>query len=175
MASSFLAIFSKLEAAVEAGVLARYAVGGAIALAFYLEATETEDVDVFVVADGGGRPLHPFGEVYDWFRAHGAGWEDEHLVLAGWPLHLLPSTGPLVDDGLMAARTHVVEGQPVRVLSLEHLAAVALETGRPKDRVRLAQVWESDALDKSRFLALVERFGLATRWNKLRPLLEGGL
>ena len=173
MPGSFLKIFAELEAAVAAGVLRRYAVGGAIAATFYLEPTETEDVDVFVVADEGESPLNPFAELYAWFRARGAGWRDEHLVVAGWPLHLLPSTGPLVDDGLQHARSETVDGQPVKVLGLEHLAAIALETGRGKDRLRLLQMWESDILDRPRFLTLVERFGLHERWQKYLLLIEG--
>lgn len=173
MPGSFLKIFSELEAAVNAGVLARYAVGGAIAATFYLEATATEDVDVFVVADGAGSPLNPFERVYSWFREREAGWQDEHLVVGGWPLHLLPSTGPLVDHGLQHARRETVEGQPVCVLSLEHLAAIALETGRSKDRLRLLQMWESEMFERDRFLALVERFGLTERWKKLLPIIEG--
>lgn len=172
MPGSFLTIFAELEAAVADGALTRYAVGGAIAVTFYLEATETEDVDVFVVADDHGSLLNPFGAVYQWFRERGAGWQDEHLVVAGWPLHLLPSTGPLVDDGLRHARRETVEGQPVCVLSLEHLAAIALETGRGKDRLRLLQMWESSLLDRERFLALVERFGLTDRWQRFLLLIE---
>lgn len=171
MPGSFLKIFAELEAAVGDGVLERYAVGGAIAATFYLEAAETEDVDVFVVATGDSGSLDPFGALYRWFRDRGAGWQDEHLVVAGWPLHLLPSTGALVDDALVGARVEMVEGQPVRVMRLEHLAAIALETGRQKDRLRLLQMWESDALDRPTFLSLVERFGLAERWTKFLLLI----
>lgn len=173
MSGSFLKIFAELEAAVAAGVLTRYAVGGAIAATFYLEPTATEDVDVFVVVEEGASTLHPFGSVYEWFRGRGAAWQDEHLVVAGWPLHLLPSTGALVDDGIRHARNEAVDGQVVRVLSLEHLAAIALETGRSKDRVRLLQMWQSDLLDRSRFLELVERFGLGERWQRFLSLIEG--
>lgn len=144
MSGSFLKIFAELEAAVAAGVLTRYAVGGAIAATFYLEPTSTEDVDVFVVVEEGASTLHPFGTVYEWFRGRGAAWRDE-----------------------------AVDGQVVRVLSLEHLAAIALETGRSKDRVRLLQMWQSDLLDRSRFLELVERFGLGERWQRFLSLIEG--
>lgn len=171
MSSSFLKIFAELESAVADGVLKRYAVGGAIAATFYLEATETEDVDVFVVVDDRGNPLNPFGDVYEWFIERGALWQDEHLVVGGWPLHLLPSTGELVDDALREARTEQVDGQAVRVIGLEHLGAIALEVGRPKDRLRLAQMWESAPFDRKRFLSLVDRFNLVERWEKLRDFL----
>lgn len=157
-----------------AGILTRYGVGGAIGATFYLEVAETEDVDVFVVADSkGASPLSPFRHVYAWFVSRGAEWRDEHLVVGGWPLHLLPSTGALVDDALANVRYDNVDGQVVSVLTLEHLGAIALETGRSKDRIRVAQMWESVEFDRGRFLELVERFGLGDRWGKLRPLIEG--
>ena len=174
MPTSFLKIFSELEAAVAAGVLRRSAVGGVIAATFYLEATETEDVDVFVVVDDAAAgPLAPLAGVYEWFRGRGAQWQDEHLVVGGWPLQLLPSTGALVDEALEQAARMDVEGQPVNVLRLEHLAAIALETNRPKNRVRLAQMWNDEPFDRARFTALVERFGLGVRWKGLHTLMEG--
>lgn len=102
----------------------------------------------------------------------GARWQDEYFVIGGWPVHFLPSNDPLMDDARENAQREVIEGQPVRVLSLEHLGAIALETGRPKDRARLQQIWASEELDRTRFVTLVERFGLAARWERLRPLFE---
>jgi hypothetical protein len=114
----------------------------------------------------------PFAGIYDWFKRRGARWEDEHLVVGGWPLHLLPSTGPLVDDALASPVRIEVDGQSLNVLSFEHVAAIALETNRPKDRLRVQMMWSHPEFDRVRFLALVERFGLSERWAKLRPLIE---
>lgn len=173
MTLSFKTIFAELEEAVRQGVLGRYVVGGAIAAAHYVEATATQDIDVFAVArPGSASPLHPFKEAYEWFVERGARWHDEHLVIGGWPLHLLPSTGPLVDDGLANPVRADVEGQPVNLFSFEHLAAIALETNRSKDRVRLQQMWFDERFDRSRFIGLVERFGLGDRWTRLQALME---
>ena len=170
---SFATIFSELEAALSDGVLSRYGVGGAIGATFYLEAVLTEDVDVFAVADPTrGSVLEPFRDLYAYFIERGARWQDEHLVIGGWPVHLLPSTGQLLDDALAGVQRHVVDGQQVNVLSLEHLGAIALETNRPKDRMRLQAMWESPVLDRTVFLSLVKRFGLKARWEKLLPLFQ---
>lgn len=173
MPDSFAKIFSELESAVRVGVIARYGIGGAIGATFYIEAAETEDVDVFVAVAAAEMPsLDPFRGVYEYFLGRGARWQDEHLVMGGWPVHLLPSTGPLLDDAMANAQREVIEGQPVCVLSLEHLGAIALETNRGKDRARLQQIWDSEKLDRTRFLGLVERFGLQARWEKLSTLFE---
>lgn len=41
-------MFAELKAAHEAGVLERYALGGAVGATVYLEPAATEDVDIFV-------------------------------------------------------------------------------------------------------------------------------
>ena len=174
--TSFARIFSELELALREGVIVRYGVAGAIGATFYVEAVATEDVDIFVAVDhASGSSLDPFRAVFDHFIARGATWQDEHLVIGGWPVHFLPSTGPLVDDALAHAVINEVEGQVVRVLPLEHLAAIAIETNRLKDRARMLQIWASEQLDRARFLALIERFGLGRRWERLKPLLEEAL
>lgn len=65
-----------------------------------------------------------------------------------------------------------VDGQPVAVLSQEHLAAIALETGRMKDKIRLTQFLASETFDRSRFDVLRERFGLTDKWARFVALME---
>ena len=63
--------------------------------------------------------------------------DGEYIVMDGWPLQFLPPTGPLVEAALARASTVDVEGVPARVFSAEHLAAIALETGRGKVALRV--------------------------------------
>jgi hypothetical protein len=56
-------------------------------------------------------------------------------------------------------------GQPLRVFSAEHLAAIALETGRTKDKLRVSQFLEWSQFDRPRFLEIVERNGLLAKWR----------
>ena len=53
-----------------------------------------------------------------------------------------------------------------RVFTAEHLAAIALQTGRAKDKARLLQFIESAALDAARFQALLTRHGLMDAWQR---------
>jgi len=56
-----------------------------------------------------------------------------------------------------------VAGTSVRVFTAEHLAAVALQTGRAKDKARLLQFIEAGVLDSDRFQAILTRHGLTRR------------
>ena len=53
-----------------------------------------------------------------------------------------------------------VSGAPARVFTAEHLAAVALETGRAKDYARLLQFVEAKVIDEGRFQRILHRHGL---------------
>lgn len=57
---------------------------------------------------------------------------------------------------------------PTRVLSAEHLAAIMLQTGRPKDHARLLQFFEFDVLDRTALEDIIARHGLAAKWESFR-------
>lgn len=165
-------IFAELEAALRDGIIDRYAIGGAVGATFYIEPSATQDVDVFVVFNQPATLPVSLTPIYAYFARRGAVVQDEHLVIADWPVQFLPATTPLVDDALDHAVHMIVEGQPVSVLSQEHLAAIALETGRMKDKIRLAQFLASETFDRARFDALIERFGLTVKWARFVSLME---
>ena len=122
------------------GVIDRYAIGDAVGATFYLEPVATLDVDVFVVfRPVPGSHLVSPQPVFEYLQQSGGTVEGEYVVLGGWPVQFLSSTGPLVDEALAEAVLHDVEGISTRVFTAEHLAAIALETGRAKDKARLLQ------------------------------------
>jgi predicted nucleotidyltransferase len=88
----------------------------------------------------------------------------EYVMIAGWPVQFLPPTSPLVDEALALAAEVDVEGIKVRVFSAEHLAAIALQIGRAKDKARLLQFIEQRALDDARFNEIVHRHDLVDAW-----------
>ena len=79
-------------------------------------------------------------------------------------MQFLPPPGPLAEEALNQAVETEVEGITTRVFTAEHLAAIALETGRSKDMARLVAFVEEGVLDSDRFSQLLERFGLTEKW-----------
>ena len=108
------------------------------------------------------------GTMIDYFKARGGTMEGEYIVLAGTPVQFLPPASVLVEEALREAVEKDIEGTPVRVFSAEHLAAIALETNRGKDKSRLIQFIEEEAIEMLRFQQIVERHGLVERWNKFK-------
>lgn len=157
------------------GVVERYAIGGAVGATFYLEPVATLDVDIFVAfRPQPGQIIVSPQPIFDYLLARGGIVEGEYIVIAGWPVQFLPPTGPLVEEALAQAVTVDVEGTPARVFTAEHLAAIALQTGRAKDHARLLQFIEAAALDAQRFQALLQQHGLVERWQVFeRKFLQG--
>jgi hypothetical protein len=154
------------------GVVERYAIGGAVGATFYLEPVATLDVDVFVVFRSSGLILDPT-PVFVYLKAHGGAMEGEYVVLAETPVRILPATTPLVEEALREAVEENVDDLPVSVFTAEHLAAIALEADRAKDKARVLQFLEEGALDLPRFEAILTRHGLGARWASFqRQFLE---
>ena len=151
------------------GVIDRYAIGGAVAATFYLEPISTLDVDVFIeFHTEPGSPIVSPEPIFRYLKDRDCTMEGEYVMIGGWPVQFLPSTGPLLEEALRAAREMDVEGTAACVFTAEHLSAIALQTGRAKDKARLLQFIESGVLDHARFQEIVARNGLADRWQKFQ-------
>lgn len=90
--------------------------------------------------------------------------EGEYFLIGGWPVQFLPPHSPLVDEALAKASSLKIDDDPVSVMTAEHLAAIALELGRPKDKARLLQFMDEGALDMATFEDIVNRYQLAPKW-----------
>ena len=153
------------------GVIERYAIGGAVGATFYLEPVSTLDVDIFVTfqSDEGILSLKP---IFDYLIARGGVPAKEYIVLDGFPVQFLPPTSPLVEEALVEAVIREIDGVPARVFTPEHLATIALQVGRTKDKLRVVQFLEEGALDPSRFETIVQRHNLDGRWVALKSALQ---
>src|SRR5437764_12990778 len=97
--------------------------------------------------------------IFRYFRDRGCAMEGEHIVIAGWPIQFLPAGSALVQEALAKAVEKDVEGTPALVFTAEHLAAIALETGRAKDKARVLQFIEADAIDLDQVQEILSWFG----------------
>jgi hypothetical protein len=149
------------------GVFDRYAIGGAVGATFYLEPVATLDIDVFVTfkVEPGQLIVTP-KPIIDYLAARGCTMKGEYVMIADWPVQFLPPVSQLVEEALAQAKEVDVESVPARVFSAEHLAAIALETGRAKDKARLLQFIEEDAINSPRFQEIVRRNKLVDAWAK---------
>ena len=155
-------------------VITNYAIGGAVGATFYLEPVSTLDVDIFIdVHAMAGSSIISLDPIFSYLREHACKMEGEYVIISGWPVQFLPPTGPLIEEALARAVEVDVQGIPARVFTAEHLGAIALQTGRAKDKARLLQFIEARALDRSGFEEIISRYGLAYQWQKFQQQFLG--
>lgn len=150
-----------------AGVIGRYAIGGAVGATFHLEPMPTMDVDIFVAihAEGEGLIITP-KPIYDYLIGRGYSAVGESLKVEDWLVQFLPPTSPLVEEGIVQAdEVEVADDVKTFVLTAEHLVAIALQTGRPKDKARIIHFTDSGKLDRERLVGILERHGLIDKWR----------
>ncbi|MBI4770074.1 MAG: hypothetical protein HY784_06590 [Chloroflexi bacterium] len=155
-----LAALNQLE---REGVIGRYAIGGAVAATRYIEPVQTYDLDVFVVFPVSPSGLASLTPIYSRLAELGYLPQGETIMVEGWPVQFLPVYDKLTEEALAEAIEVKFGATPTRVLSAEHLAAIMLQTGRPKDHARLLQFLEAGALDRQVLAEIAARHGLTAR------------
>jgi len=151
------------------GVIGKYAIGGAVGATFYLEPSATLDIDIFVsLVKEQGSALITLSPIYEYLKAHGHKIQKEHIVIGGWPVQFLPPADALAEEALAQAIETGIEGIRTRVMTAEHLVAIALKTGRAKDHNRILQFIESGALEPDRLDDILARHGLLEKWEQFR-------
>lgn len=148
------------------GVIESYAIGGAIAATFYLEPSATFDLDIFVaMSPSAVSALISLTPIYEYLKTRGGRVEDEYIVLGKWPVQFLPAADPLELEALNEAASIDYEGTATRVMRPEHLLAIALRTGRPKDRSRIMQFVSERVVDIGQLQEILSRHGLLPKWQ----------
>jgi hypothetical protein len=149
------------------GVIGKYAIGGAVGATLYLEPVATLDIDIFFSLNSPpGTPLLTLSPIYEYLTSRGHTIDREYLVIEGWPVQFLPPGDALEEEALQKAAEVEVERTPTRVITAEHLAAIALKTGRAKDFARLLQFVEAGPLDANKLDSILKRHGLLEKWDQ---------
>jgi hypothetical protein len=159
-----IAVLNRLE---KDGIIGHYAIGGAMAATFYVEPFTTFDLDVFVVlAQKGDSPLLSLTPIYQALHEMGYSDDKECVMVEGVPVQFLPAYNALLEEALAQAPEVPYEDLRTRILSAEHLAAVAVQTGRGKDRSRVQMFLDAGVLDMKKLSDILSRYGLENKWKK---------
>lgn len=162
-------VLNELE---QEGVFFRYAIGGAMGAIFYTEPFLTFDLDVFVVAKQptAERPVgHTAGTAVPQCTLRARGYieqANECVIVEGVPVQFLPAYHSLVEEALNHAHNTTYENVPTRVLRSEYLVAIALQTGRSKDRERVRILREQAKLDMDLLADILKRHQLEEKWKQ---------
>lgn len=150
-----------------AGVIVDYALFGAAAQMRYTEPIATLDADVLVgMSSGAGLTI--LAPIYEFCRQSGFPAEGEAVRVGVWPVQFIPVFNSLTREAMEQADTADFEGVPLRVVRAEYLAAIALQTGRAKDKARILALLESGSVTRQQIETLAQRHGLAETWRRFK-------
>ena len=133
---------------------------------FYAEPVLTFDLDIFVLLPGTTSRLLTLAPLYEALRARGYSEEGQCVNIEGVPVQFLPAYNALLEEALTQARETLYEQTPTRVLRAEHLVAIAIQTGRDKDRQRVALLLEQAALDSEYLSGVLVRHNMEVKWKQ---------
>jgi hypothetical protein len=152
----------------EDGVIENYAIGGAIAAMFYIDPFNTEDLDVFFAIRDMEGALDFLSPIYKYLTERGYQVEGVMINIEGWPVQFLPLYNPLVEEAVERANETEYHQTPVRVIRAEHLVAIMLDTGRPKDYARITRFIEAGLVEMESLTDILSRHKLDKKWRDNR-------
>jgi hypothetical protein len=148
------------------GVLSRYAIGGAMGATFYIEPLLTFDLDIIVLLPQTKAGLLTLAPLYEVLRGKGYAEERECVVIKGVPVQFLPAYNALLEEALQEAHEMSYESTGTRVIRVEHLVAICLQTGRAKDRERVRILRDEATIDDAYLAGVLRRHQLERKWKE---------
>lgn len=156
-----------INALVEEGVIEDYALGGATALLFYAEPALTYDIDIFIIlhAEQDNNKLIDLSPLYKSLEAKRYFPEKEHVIIEGVPVQFIPVYNPLIEEAVTQAVLANYEGIKIKILKIEYLLAIMIDTNRPKDRERIHQLLDDVSLNQNLLDEILQRHALKEKWE----------
>lgn len=147
------------------GIINDYAVFGAVAQMRYTEAVSTMDADILVaLPDDNGLDL--LSPIYSFCSKCGYEPEGEAILVGDWPVQFIPVFDDLTRKALAEAESGVIDDIPLKVVSAEFLALMALKTGRAKDYARVLALMESNSITREKIAQMSAANNLLEQWSR---------
>ena len=161
----FRKVISILNLMKEEKILLDYAIFGGYAVTFYSEPILTYDLDILfdVVTNSN---LLILSDIYDWLKRKGYKTSNEQVMIEGLPVQFLTVYNELTKEALDNAV--FVESIGTKIVSLEHLMAIALHTFRPKDKERFIKLLSENKFDSKKLQDILIRHKLNDRYQKIK-------
>jgi hypothetical protein len=168
-----LDVINRMEAD---GIIGRYAIAGAVAAYNYVEPALTDDLDILIAFEAretqAQSSLVTLGPLLTYLKAKGySEFQREAVLIEGWAVQFIPVASDLDAEALAKAEPVDVEINPgegsvkTRVLRPEYIVATALRVNRAKDRNRIIQFLDDEAVDIHVLCDVLDRHGLGDAWR----------
>lgn len=162
------AVLSVLEDMKNAGIVEKYAIGGAFAAILHYEPISTIDLDIFFfLREKSDSPILSLNAIYDYAKRLGFSFDHEFINIHGWLVQFVEAShSSLWTEAVENANAMPIDDFDVPVIGKEHLVAMWLSAGRAKDYQKIAMFCEAGFLDEAKLFDILARHGLMRKWTK---------
>lgn len=160
-----LKILNELE---KSGLISKYAIGGAIAVLFHAEPVLTYDMDVYCFLPKQTGRLLTLSPICEFLKQRGYREDKEHVLIEGVLVRFIPAYNDLVMEVVSEAVETKFKRTRTRVVRVEHLITIRLQTDRPKDRTRLTHLLDEAKIDARRLNGILKRHSLSAKWREFK-------
>lgn len=165
-----LAVLNELE---KNGIINKYAIGGGIAVLFYIEPIFTSDMDIFcLIPSEKNKSIITLTPIYNFLKKRGYKVREEQVLIEGVPVQFIPAYNKLVEDAVRNAKIVDYEDTKTKVISLEHLLAIMLQTNRPKDRERIFLILDEAKVKQDVFDEILKKHDLMDKWKEIKKAYD---
>jgi hypothetical protein len=161
-------ILGVLDEMRDAGIIEKYAIGGAFAAILHYEPISTIDLDIFFfLAEKNDSPILSLNAIYEFAKQKGFSFDHEFVSIYGWLVQFVEAShSDLWTEAIENADTINIEDSGAKVIDKEHLVAMWLLAGRAKDYQKITMFCEAEFLDETKLFDILERHDLMQKWHK---------
>ncbi len=130
-------------------IISDYAVGGAIAAILHAEPISTVDLDIFFFLTEQPKGLIlSMEKIYDFAREKGFEFDQDYISVHGWLVKFVEAGhDPIWAEAVKTAQEKIIDGRAVKVIDVDHLAAMWIQAGRRKDIRKIEMFDEADLMN----------------------------
>jgi predicted nucleotidyltransferase len=143
-----------------------FSIGGGIAALYYIEPLLTYDLDIFFIPIEDS--IDVLAPIYRYLKEKGFKTKGEHVLIEGVPVQFIPAYNDLVKEAVLYSDEVKYGRIKTKVLGLEYLIAVMLQTYRPKDRERLVKIFEEAKFDLKILKTILKKYGLYDKYVQFK-------
>lgn len=151
-----------------AGIVRKFAIGGAFAAVLHNEPISTIDLDIFfLLTKQSESPILSLSEIYEYAKTHRFEFDHEFINIYGWLVQFVEAShNALWKEAIEAATTIRIETFDVPVITPEYLIVMWLSSGRAKDFQKITLFLDAGLLDTEELTNILKRHDLLIKWNK---------
>jgi len=160
-------VLAALDEMLDLGVIENYAIGGAFAAILHSEPISTIDLDIFFFfKEKQTGPVPSLEKLFDFAKTKGFTFDHEFINIDGWLVQFVESSdNPLWSEAIANADVLTISHLEANVIGREHLVAMWLFAGRPKDYQKIAMFIDANILDHKKLNDILHRHNLLLTWE----------